>query len=138
MHVCTQYTCVGVGDNLRGEAPLRDNMGRYHCGHCNQVLSKTEFHQHKRLYYDSRLKKWSFSRVNYSELEADKTLGSSSTAFTISSSESEIEDGGPPIELQEPDRFSPGAPDILSCEGIQYQLRIVLCCAFIFLTQRNL
>ena len=30
---------------------------RLHCGHCDQNLLKTIYYQHKRLYYDHRLKK---------------------------------------------------------------------------------
>ena len=80
-------------------------MGRYHCGHCNQAVSKTAFHQHKRLYYDCLSKKWSSTRVNYSELEADGISGPSSIPFSNSSSESENDDLETPTESQE---FSPG------------------------------
>ena len=78
-------------------------MGRYKCGHCNQVLSKTAFHQHKRLYYYRLSKKWSSTRVNYSGSEAD---GPSSIPFSISSSESENDDYDHQFLVEE-QQFSP-------------------------------
>ena len=36
---------------------------RFLCGHCDTNLSKTAFYQHRRLYFDTRLNKWSKTRV---------------------------------------------------------------------------
>ena len=36
---------------------------RYHCGHCDADLSKTQFYRHKSLFYDQRSKKWSSSHL---------------------------------------------------------------------------
>lgn len=41
----------------------RQGRKRLFCGHCNEYLSKTHFYAHKRLYYDSILRKWSSERV---------------------------------------------------------------------------
>lgn len=93
----------------------RDKIGRYYCGHCKQALCKTTFHQHKRLYYDRLSKKWSSSRINYSEFEASQMPGSSSTAFAISSSESEEECTG-----------SPFLDEAFSTEGIEHYCHVFM------------
>ncbi len=36
---------------------------KYWCGHCDKVLSKTTFYQHKKLYYDSTKSVWSKERI---------------------------------------------------------------------------
>ena len=83
-------------------------QGRYRCGHCNQVLSKTAFHQHKCLFYDRLSKEWSSTRVSYSEMEVD---GPSSIPFSISTSDSENDDFEPTAESQQ---FSLGVETLSS------------------------
>ena len=31
---------------------------RQRCGHCQQLLSNSQFHEHRRLYFDSNMKQW--------------------------------------------------------------------------------
>ena len=80
----------------------------------NTLISKTSFYQHKLLYYDRLSKKWSSTRINYSELEAEQVAGPSSIAFTISNSESENEDVECPLDA---DQYFPCA-ETLPGEGI--------------------
>lgn len=40
---------------------------RLFCGHCQDYVSKTVYHQHRRLYFDAVSKKWSSTRVYFSE-----------------------------------------------------------------------
>ena len=54
---------------------------RYHCGHCDADLSKTQFYRHKSLYYDQRSRKWSSSQLPKSN--------SDDIPFSLSSSEEE-------------------------------------------------
>ena len=77
---------------------LSPEMGRYYCGHCCRFLSKTLFYQHKRLYYDRLSKKWSSIPVAYSELEAEEVSGD---AFSLSHSESELEDFDDAFEAED-------------------------------------
>ena len=44
----------------------------YYCEHCKQELSKTLFFSHKKLYYNTRLRKWQKQRVKV--VERDFTL----------------------------------------------------------------
>ena len=40
-----------------------DGKRRYYCQHCGEYILKTLFYQHKRLYFDSRSRKWQNSRL---------------------------------------------------------------------------
>ena len=66
----------GIGEN---------SQGRYYCGHCDAVLSKTLFFRHKRLFYDRKAKRWSRRRVVDEVLVGTKL----SEPFTLSSDSEE-------------------------------------------------
>ena len=40
-----------------------NKVDRYFCGHCEQVLTKTLFFKHKRMYYDRAKSVWRKERV---------------------------------------------------------------------------
>lgn len=40
---------------------------RQYCGHCKEYISKTVYHQHKRLYFDKVSKKWASHRFFFED-----------------------------------------------------------------------
>lgn len=50
-----------MSSNSQGSEPRSEP--RFLCGHCDSVLSKTQFYKHKRLYYNRRERKWNSDRI---------------------------------------------------------------------------
>ena len=52
-------------------ASSSSNRKVYFCEHCQQELSKTLFFSHKKLYYNTKLRKWQKSRIQLVEKDFD-------------------------------------------------------------------
>lgn len=50
-----------------------DHCKRFHCGHCNEKVSKTLYYQHKKLYYSSADKSWTQATSPDSDEEPSQT-----------------------------------------------------------------
>ena len=59
-------------------------MERFHCGHCNEKISKTLYFQHKKIYYNPSTQVWKKSTTVPSGSNADVE------EFTFSESEMEM------------------------------------------------
>ena len=52
---------------------------RQRCGHCQQFLSKSQFHEHRRLYFNSSLNQWKTIEDASKSSVPEDVLGSSSS-----------------------------------------------------------
>lgn len=60
------------------------------CGHCGQIMGRTTFYQHRRLYFDRRSNQWLKHRINFDsgpDSSQLPTQNSESTVFTLSDSD---------------------------------------------------
>ena len=64
----------------------RGGKKEYYCGHCDKVLGRTVFYQHRRLYFHRTSRKWFQRPVNFSGTGSD-----SAAEFIMSEAEEQQE-----------------------------------------------
>ena len=57
----------------------RRRRSRQWCGHCQQFLSNSQFHEHRRLYFNSSLNQWKTVEDSIKSSLPEDVLGSSSS-----------------------------------------------------------
>ena len=58
----------------------KPKRAKYYCDHCCDYLSKTTYYEHRRVYYDKKLKKWTKKKVY--QVEEVESCSSSSLQTT--------------------------------------------------------